>query len=92
MGRRSRRARRSGAVALALAGGLAGGGCATSRWVDERVPGDLWGTAGRELGAVELLRAGGPGERAAGDAERSDGAEAALDLLVELILQGLAVW
>ena len=80
--------RLAAALALALLAGA--GGCATSRWVDERTPGDLWGTSGRDLGVVRLL-GGAPAGR---DAERRgaprEDDEAALDLLLELVLQGLS--
>ena len=84
---RTARPARWPAAALALAL-LGSGGCATSRWIDERTPGDLWGTSGTELGAVRLLN-GTPAKR---ETERGSVAddEAALDLLIELVLQGLS--
>ena len=78
-----------------LAASLAGaGGCASSRWVDERVPGDLWGTAGTELRAVELLGKAPPERAARGDASERDADElqGAFDAMIELVLLGLAVW
>ena len=71
--------------------GLAG--CAASRWVDDRTPGDLWGTGGREMGLVTWLRDVQPGpatDETATDRTARD--EALLDAMIELVLTGIAIW
>ena len=76
-----------GACLLGLAG------CATSRWVDDHTPGDLWGTGGREMGLMTWLR-NVPAERPAADDAADDAArdEALLDAMIELVLTGIAIW
>ena len=72
--------------------GLAG--CAASRWVDDRTPGDLWGTGGREMGLVTWLRDAQPERPATGETATDEAArdEALLDAMIELVLTGIAIW
>ena len=73
---------------LVLAAAL-GSGCATVRWVDGATEGDLLGTAGTELGAVELLR-GPPATRP--DGEDGSASDAALEVFLEVMFEALAAW
>ena len=82
------------AAAIALAASPCSG-CATVRWVDGATEGDLFGTAGTEIGALELLRdTPGDGRTAPVDGPGPSGpaVDGALDVLLDVFLTTLALW
>ena len=81
-------------AALVLAVTLCSG-CATVRWVDGATEGDLLGTTGTELGALELLRdTPRDGRTAPSDDAGTSGlaVDEALDLLLDVFVTTLALW
>ena len=72
------------------------GGCASSRWLDEHTPGDLWNTRGAELPAVKLLGKTPPERRAPveGDepAPRADRRDTRADTALEILIGVFATW
>ena len=72
------------------------GGCASSRWLDERTAGDLWNTRGAELPAVKMLGRAPPERRSASErdepAERARGAGVREDTALEILIGVFAAW